>query len=587
MLPARAWVLSFFVCGAALAQPAIPGVELEHLFLDPGGQGSLFAGNGQTVPQGTYRLTAGLQYSYGHLQTVPGGPSGIPQLLIRDRFDFTVAGAVGVVDWLQLDAWVPVIVDQGGEVSTFQPHAAGLGTPFVGARMNVIDNHHPMALSAALHLGLPVGTSAALGNGGVELSPEVTVGRNFSRVQLGATVSFLIRSAVSLQGVTGTDKDTLGSQMALALMATGLGDGLRGEATLRAFVPLTGGTWGVEGLAGVRYPMKPLELFLAMGPGVFGQPSTPAFRFWAGASFGDVPPPHPRCEEGSPYELADCPDLDLDGDGVRNGVDQCPTEPEDRDGFEDEDGCPDPDNDHDGLLDALDRCPLVPGPAENHGCPDADTDGDGIVDRLDKCPDEAEDKDGFEDTDGCPDLDNDQDGVVDTADLCPDTPGIPEEHGCPAKDDDGDGVPNHLDNCKDQAGPESNQGCPLEAKQLVVVERTYIKILDKVYFDTGRATLQRRSHLLLDQVASVLKQHPYLKLIQVEGHTDDVGNDDFNLKLSQARADSVRDYLVKQGVEAERLKALGFGKEKPLVQGTTAQAREANRRVEFNIIGTE
>ncbi len=583
----RAWVATFFLCSAALAQPAIPSIELEHLALDPAAMGSLFVGNGQTLPQGTYRLSAGFQYSYGHLQTVPGGPSGVPQLLIRDRFDMSVSGAVGVVDWLQLDGWVPVIIDQRGEVAGFQPNPAGLGTPFVGARMNIIDNHHPMALSAGLHLGIPVGTSAALGNGGVELVPEVNVGRNFSRVQLGATVSFLIRSAVSLQGVTGSPNDAIGSQMALAVMATGVGEGLRGEATIRAFVPLTGGTWGIEGLAGVRYPLKPLELFMAMGPGVFGQPNTPAFRFWLGANFGDAPAPHPRCEEGSPYEIADCPDLDFDHDGVKNGVDKCPTEPEDRDGFEDEDGCPDPDNDHDGLPDALDRCPLVPGPVENHGCPDVDTDGDGIVDRLDKCPEEPEDKDGFQDTDGCPDLDNDNDGILDSADQCPDTPGIPEEHGCPARDTDGDGVPDHLDNCKTEPGPASNQGRPEKEKQLVVVERTVLKILDKVYFDTGKATLQKRSNLLLDQVARVLNEHAYLKLIRIEGHTDDVGTDEFNRKLSQDRANAVRDYLVKKGIATERLQAIGYGKDRPLAPGTTPQAREANRRVEFDIVGTE
>jgi outer membrane protein OmpA-like peptidoglycan-associated protein len=579
-------LLIFFVSGAALAQ-AVPAIELEHLQPDPAAMGSLFCGNGQTAPQGSWRLGLGLQYSYGHLQTVPGGPSEIPRMLVRDRYDATLTGAVGVLDWLQVDGWVPVIIDQRGDVNGFTPAPAGLGTPFLGARMNVIDAHHAAALSAGLHFGIPIGSSNALGNGGVELMPDVTLGRSFSKVQLGASVQFLIRSAVSLSGATGSDKDAIGSQMALAVMATGIGDGPRGEVTVRAFVPLTGGTWGVEGLVGVRYPVQPLEFYFLLGPGVFGQPNTPSLRVWLGASFGNIPAPHPRCEEGSPYELADCPELDLDGDGVKNGVDKCPSEPEDRDGFEDEDGCPDPDNDHDGLPDKLDRCPLVAGPVENHGCPDVDTDHDGIVDRLDKCPEEPEDKDGFQDEDGCPDLDNDNDGILDVADACPNVPGIPEEHGCPAKDTDGDGVPDHLDNCKAVAGPASNQGCPVEDKQLVVLERTSIKILDKVYFDTGKATLQKRSNLLLDQVARVLGEHPYLKLVQIEGHTDDAGAAEANKKLSQDRAESVKAYLVKKGVAAERLRAMGFGSEKPLVNEKTNAAREANRRVEFNIVGTE
>ena len=106
---------------------------------------------------------------------------------------------------------------------------------------------------------------------------------------------------------------------------------------------------------------------------------------------------------------------DRDGDGYKDDVDQCPDDPEDFDGFEDEDGCPDPDNDKDGILDGDDECPLVPedydGDADEDGCPegdDGDRDGDGIPDSIDQCPDDPEDLDGFEDKDGCPDPDNDK-----------------------------------------------------------------------------------------------------------------------------------------------------------------------------------
>jgi hypothetical protein len=106
---------------------------------------------------------------------------------------------------------------------------------------------------------------------------------------------------------------------------------------------------------------------------------------------------------------------DRDGDGYKDDVDQCPDEPEDFDGFKDEDGCPDPDNDNDGILDVDDRCPNIPedrdGDQDEDGCPegkkDGDRDGDGIPDSRDKCPDVPEDRDGFEDQDGCPEEDND------------------------------------------------------------------------------------------------------------------------------------------------------------------------------------
>ncbi len=109
---------------------------------------------------------------------------------------------------------------------------------------------------------------------------------------------------------------------------------------------------------------------------------------------------------------AGCPARDADQDGVLDGVDACLNEPEDKDGFKDEDGCPDPDNDEDGVLDEDDACPLVPGAARSdaklNGCPSPDKDGDTIDDAVDKCPGEPEDFDGVDDEDGCPDDDSDK-----------------------------------------------------------------------------------------------------------------------------------------------------------------------------------
>ena len=165
------------------------------------------------------------------------------------------------------------------------------------------------------------------------------------------------------------------------------------------------------------------------------------------------------------------PHLDSDGDGVPDVLDRCPTEPEDRDGWQDADGCPDPDNDGDGIPDALDQCPDEPEDKDDFrdedGCPDPDNDGDGIPDALDKCPNQAEDKDGFQDEDGCPDPDNDGDGIPDVFDLCPDEPedrdGWQDEDGCPDPDNDGDGVPDEKDRCPAQAedrdGWEDEDGC--------------------------------------------------------------------------------------------------------------------------------
>ena len=151
----------------------------------------------------------------------------------------------------------------------------------------------------------------------------------------------------------------------------------------------------------------------------------------------------------------------------------------------------------------------------NKGCPDVDTDKDLIVDRLDTCPAVAEDKDGFQDEDGCPEADNDGDGVLDGKDQCPLVAGTARDQGCPPKDTDADGVVDSEDNCPTEAGVKDNSGCPAAKKQLVVITGDKLKILDRVYFDTGKASIQKRSNALLDNVAQVLATHGEIKLVQI------------------------------------------------------------------------
>ena len=277
------------------------------------------------------------------------------------------------------------------------------------------------------------------------------------------------------------------------------------------------------------------------------------------------------------------PEPDADGDEIPDKHDRCPQEAGPK-----PEGCPIGDKDNDGLLDNVDTCPDEPETInaykDDDGCPDTlpDTDGDGITDDKDKCPEQAEDADAFQDEDGCPDEDNDGDGVVDSADRCPNQAGVVENRGCPDTDRDSDGVVDRIDNCPDEPGTAENAGC--KKKQLVTITQTNIKILDKVFFRTGRAVIQRKSHKLLDNVARVLIAHGEIKKVSVEGHTDDKGKDDKNKTLSQKRAEAVVAYLVKKGVPAERLEAIGFGEEKPIADNKTRKGRADNRRVEFNIV---
>jgi len=281
------------------------------------------------------------------------------------------------------------------------------------------------------------------------------------------------------------------------------------------------------------------------------------------------------------------PDPDPDHDGVVGAADACPNEP----GGGNPDGCPTRDKDGDGITDDKDKCPeqaeTINGYQDDDGCPDTipDSDNDGINDLQDKCKDQPEDKDGFQDDDGCPDPDNDNDGILDTKDKCPNVAGPVENGGCPDTDADKDGIVDRLDNCPDEAGTEANHGC--KAKQLVVITKDQLKILDQVHFVTGSAKLAKTSNALLDNIARVMLAHLEIWKVKVEGYTDNVGKPDKNQKLSEDRAQSVVDYLVKKGVAPERLQGIGHGQDNPIGDNKTAKGREANRRVEFNIVSEE
>jgi outer membrane protein OmpA-like peptidoglycan-associated protein len=282
-------------------------------------------------------------------------------------------------------------------------------------------------------------------------------------------------------------------------------------------------------------------------------------------------------------DLDGCPDEDNDGDGVLDAADAAPDVAEDKDGFEDSDGAPEPDNDGDGILDADDRCRDAAGPVDNRGCAYEDTDKDGILDKDDDCREQA----GLVERKGCPaPPDADKDGVADANDKCPNQPGLPVFAGCP--DTDADGFPDNVDKCPTEAEVVNNvddeDGCPDKGKTLVNLTKEKIEILDKVYFDTAKSTIKTISFPLLDQVATVLKSHPEISRVRVEGHTDDVGEDAKNQTLSNDRAGAVRTYLVGRGVAPERLEALGFGETKPVAENKNSAGREKNRRVEFVIV---
>jgi hypothetical protein len=263
-----------------------------------------------------------------------------------------------------------------------------------------------------------------------------------------------------------------------------------------------------------------------------------------------------------------CPDPDNDNDGVPDAQDKCPNAAEDRDQFEDEDGCPDPDNDKDGIPDLNDACPNAAedgrGKRPKDGCPSTseDSDGDGVNDTVDKCPDEPEDRDGFQDDDGCPDPDNDNDGIPDSFDNCPDQPedmdGFEDDDGCPDPDNDKDGIPDTADKCPMQPetlnGIKDDDGCPDAGAPLVHLTKDRIELDERLGFSMkgGRSELRDAGVQSLGLVALILKGHPELKKVRIEVHSVGISKEEM-----QHRADLVKDTLVKKGIDAARMTALG------------------------------
>jgi outer membrane protein OmpA-like peptidoglycan-associated protein len=186
---------------------------------------------------------------------------------------------------------------------------------------------------------------------------------------------------------------------------------------------------------------------------------------------------------------------DSDGDGIPDVKDQCPEEPEDRDGFQDEDGCPDPDNDNDGIPDIYDACPNDP-----------------------------EDMDGFEDNDGCPDLDNDKDGIPDKQDKCPNEP-------------------------ETLNGNRDDDGCPDPGAPIVVLREDKIDIIERITFVAGQTELSPGGLGIVKLVAMVMRGHTELARVRIDVRADGVTE-----ATMRGRAQEVVKALAAHGVDAKRLK---------------------------------
>ncbi|MEZ4317337.1 MAG: OmpA family protein [Myxococcota bacterium] len=569
-------------------------------------------------------------------QRVIGPPPDLPDGLLDERSVVHFQTGFGLGDVFGVSVDLPIIIWQEGfeptalgtDPSAADLQSSGIGDVRVTPKVVLVDIHQGTPIGIALLSGItiPSGSKRSfIGEGGFSASPllaiELADGSVRDRdyhVRFAVNAGARLKDEDTFRGVTfGPEFLYRAGLAAHPAPAVELGVDLNGSVAgpLVAQAPLE-----IQPFLRLM-PVDTASLVLGAGLGLIEGAGSPDLRLFAGATLAPkfdplsldrdkdgIPNKYDKCvsipEDLDGFQDEDgCPEDDNDGDGLKDPVDQCPNDPEDFDGFQDDDGCPDPDNDGDGILDTTDVCPFQPedfdGYQDLDGCPDVDNDSDGFPDVADACPNAAETVNGFEDQDGCPDekphVDTDGDGLRDEVDRCPFDPedfdGFQDEDGCPDPDNDLDGIFDVQDNCpfepETRNGYKDEDGCPDEAPSRVVVKKSKIEILERVFFEVNKAVIQPVSYPLLDEVATVIIDHPNLTLIRVEGHTDSDGSESYNERLSQSRASAVVDYLIGKGVEASRLDPVGFGESRPIDTNKTQDGKQNNRRVEFVIVEQE
>jgi OOP family OmpA-OmpF porin len=230
------------------------------------------------------------------------------------------------------------------------------------------------------------------------------------------------------------------------------------------------------------------------------------------------------------------------------------------------------DNDGDGVVGSEDDCPNASGLVKYHGCPVPDSDNDGINDENDKCP-TAEGAIKYK---GCPIPDTDKDGINDEADKCPTAKGLSSYEGCPIPDTDKDGVNDEQDKCPSTPGIMGNNGC-------ADVQPLVNEISSQLKFESGKVNLSKKGYQGLDSLVVLMQNNTNITLV-ITGHTDNTGTLKINEKLSLQRAMVASNYLVKKGVDKNRMSQKGFADTVPTSDNKTLKGRAQNRRVDIEVI---
>ena len=548
--------------------------------------------------RGKIRPVLGVVGDYSYRPLVIYNSDGtIQNSVVRNQLFVHLGASLNLAERLRLSINVPLALQNEGRTGTLRGTTyqapttnQGIGDLRFALDVRLFGEYgDPFTIALGARLWAPTGDQVNyLGDGKARVAPQINFGGDVGivaySVRTGVNVrlrddafadksigtEFLVGGAVGLHVLD--KKLMVGPEVNSAITvatSTGVGSGSIPDETKAS----------VEGLFGFHYTAGPVRFGAGAGTGFSRGLGTPAARVLANLEF--------------------VPEInvvtDRDGDGINDAQDACPDVRGVPDPDASKNGCPPEappkDTDGDGIIDAQDACVDVPGiktdDPRTNGCP-SDRDKDGIYDKDDACIDVPGVRQQDPARNGCP-ADSDGDGIIDTEDACPGKPGIkspdPKLNGCPDPDRDKDGIPNDVDACPDEPGksdpdPKKN-GCPK-----AFVKDGTIKILDQVKFKTASAQILpgKESEEVLEAVLKVLNDHPEIKRVSVEGHTDTKGVPQANKKLSADRAASVVKWLVGHGIAKERLTSAGFGQEKPIDTNDTEDGRKNNRRVEFRIV---
>lgn len=580
------------VAGAAAPVPArAEGWALDRY--EPSPAGDLFLSAALPWYDSERRFAVAVVADYAHRPLRLERDGEPDEAVVDHMLVLHLQGQIALFERVGVELSAPVSMVQSGAPFAMRTRALGAyGDPVAGdlragLRVRLFGDAARDAVSlhvgGQLHMGF-----VPVNDGDHNVTDEGARGRLFvtaagraGRVQWSSTAGYHVRPRTLTPQAEVDDDVYLSGGVAHELLDGAL---VVGAEVFAAIVPATGDVNAeVLGEAHVRLA-DVLQVSAGVGTGMGAGPGTPTVRALARVSYAHAEP--------APVEESEGSGGDSDGDEVADDLDQCVDVAAGPHPDPERLGCPEPDRDADGTPDRVDPCPdQPPGPhpdPSREGCAAVDSDADGVFDHSDQCVDQAAGPHADPTRAGCPAGDADGDGVLDHEDRCVDVAAGPHPDparaGCGLPDSDRDMVPDVMDSCPDDPGAPhadpARAGCP----GLVVVMGRQLRVMRPIFFETNRDTIQRRSFPVLSALVDALSQMEWIRQLSIEGHTDDVGDDDHNLRLSQARAEAVLGWLAEHGVAPERLRAEGFGEARPLVPNDTPEGRAENRRVEFRIV---